>query len=323
MTADTLALSNRLEKNARHFMRWAARQGITCYRVYDCDVPSYPVVIDWYQTDQGPRVHLQEVDTGWQQTEAEHHAWIEVVASAVANSLAVPPAAVIIKRRVRQRVGRALESQYQPSGLGGEHLKIEEGGHRFWVNLEAYLDTGLFLDHRITRGMVGSESSGKRFLNLFAYTGSFSVYAAKGGASGSVTVDLSNTYCKWAERNLALNHIDPVRHSVVRADVFAWLKEARARREKFDLIVLDPPSFSNSKRMDGVLDVQRDHVTLIDQCMGLLSPAATLYFSCNLRSFTLDDELGARLQVKDITQRTIPEDFRDKRIHRTFRIGAR
>jgi 23S rRNA (cytosine1962-C5)-methyltransferase len=323
MTADTVAFSNRLEKNARHWMRWAARQGITCYRVYDCDVPAFPVVIDWYGTDLGPRVHLQEVDTGWQQTDAEHHAWIDAMASAVANSLSVPPASLVIKRRVRQRVGRSLESQYQPSGLKGEDLKVEEGGHRFWVNLEAYLDTGLFLDHRITRGMVGSESSGKRVLNLFAYTGSFSVYAAKGGADGSVTVDLSNTYCKWAERNLELNRVDPARHSVVRADVLAWLKEALAKREKFDLIVLDPPSFSNSKRMQGVLDVQRDHVTLIDQCMDLLNPAATLFFSCNLRTFTLAEELGARFQVIDITRRTIPEDFRDRRIHRTFRIGAK
>jgi 23S rRNA (cytosine1962-C5)-methyltransferase len=322
MTAEITAFANRIEKNARHRMRWARREAISCYRIYDCDVPAYPVIIDWYQTSAGTRLHLQEVDTGWQQTELEHRAWTDAMAGAVATTLGVDPKALVIKRRVRQRVGRALDAQYQASGLQGEDLIVREGGHQFLVNLEAYLDTGLFLDHRLTRAMVGRKAHGCRFLNLFAYTGSFTVYAAKGGASSSVTVDLSNTYCAWAERNLALNAIDPIAHQVVRADVFAWLKEAAVKRQRFDLIVLDPPSFSNSKRMQGVLDVQRDHAALITACMGLLSSTGTLFFSCNLRSFTLDAGLASRFRIADISSRTVPEDFRDRRIHQCYTVNA-
>jgi 23S rRNA (cytosine1962-C5)-methyltransferase len=323
MTIDTKPFANRLEKNARHLARWAKRAGVSCYRIYDCDIPEFPVIVDRYLTASGVRIHLQEVDTGWRQTELEHRQWTEAIALALARVLGLAPSALVVKRRVRQRVNRVLEAQYQPSGVAGEDLLVEESGHRFIVNLEAYLDTGLFLDHRITRGLVGARAAGKRFLNLFAYTGSFSVYAAKGGARASVTVDLSNTYCSWAKRNFELNGIDLRLHSIVRDDAIAWLKRARAAGERFDLIMLDPPSFSNSKRMQGILDVQRDHASLIDACMAILHARGELFFSNNLRSFVLDPDIALRHQVANISARTIPEDFRDKRIHQTFRITAR
>ena len=309
---------NRLRKNARHVARWAKRNHIDCYRLYDCDVPKYPLTVDLYQTNQGTRVHLQEVDTGWQQSDDEHQAWLALVKSETSEVLGVSDEAVALKHRVRQRVGKVLEQQYQATGRAGQDLIVREGPARFIVNLDAYLDTGLFLDHRISRESVRERAHNKRFLNLFAYTASFSVHAALGGAASSVSVDLSNTYCDWARRNLTLNGVDGTRHIVTRADVLVWLKDEVARRAQYDLIVLDPPSFSNSKKMVDVLDVQRDHVQLIDWCMSLLSDSGELLFSNNLRSFMLDAGLAERYLVQDITQRSIPEDFRDKKIHHAF-----
>ena len=297
------AFANRLAKNARHLAKWARRQGITCYRLYDRDVPEFPVVIDRY----AGRVHLQEFDTGWVQTEAEHAAWLGEVAAATLQVLQVPQAALSVKRRERQRGA----SQYEKTGVRGEDFIVREGGLQFIVNLDDYLDSGLFLDHRLTRGMVRERAAGKRFLNLFAYTGSFTVYAAAGGAAASVTVDLSNTYQDWSLRNFRLNGMDSNRHHLVRMDVFRYLSEAQSRREKFDLIVLDPPSFSNSKKMQGVLDVQRDHATLIRQSLDLLAPGGELFFSTNLRDFSFDIGAVADARIADITARTIPDDFRN------------
>jgi 23S rRNA (cytosine1962-C5)-methyltransferase len=309
---------NRLRKNARHLARWAKRNHVECYRLYDCDVPRYPLTVDLYQTDHGARVHLQEVDTGWQQSDEEHQAWLALVESETGEVLGVPSDAIALKRRSRQRVGKALDQQYQATGRSGQDLIVREGPARLIVNLDAYLDTGLFLDHRVSRHMVRERAHDRRFLNLFAYTASFSVHAALGGASSSVSVDLSNTYCDWARRNLVLNSVDTTRHIVTRADVLVWLKDEVARAAQYDLIVLDPPSFSNSKKMTDVLDVQRDHVQLVDWCMSLLSDHGELLFSNNLRSFVLDDALAKRYLVEDITQRSIPEDFRDKKIHHAF-----
>ncbi|MFC4161043.1 class I SAM-dependent methyltransferase [Chitinimonas lacunae] len=305
-------LKNRLAKSARHYAKWAKRQGLECYRLYDRDLPQFPLAIDRY----GERAHIAEYDTGWQQSDEEHAAWVEAAREAVAEVLGMPPAAVAFKMRRRQK-GLA---QYEKTGAEGQDFVVVEHGRRFWVNLDAYLDTGLFLDHRNTRHRVGNEAAGRRFLNLFSYTGSFTVYAATGGAPESVTVDLSNTYLDWAGRNFALNGLDPSRHQRVRADVFRYLDEARARRERFDLIVMDPPSFSNSAKMQGVLDVQRDHRRLVDDCLALLSSGGTLYFSTNLRGFSLDPALAA--QGRDISAQSVPEDFRNRRIHQCFRFDS-
>ncbi len=322
---------NRLAKNARHLRKWAKRSDVHAYRLYDRDVPEFPLIVDFFEADaacaedQGGWLQLQEVDTGWQQTEAEHREWIDHLIGVASDTLAIDVDRIAVKRRGRQRVGGDKTVQHEATGLDEGDLVVREGGHRFIVNLHGYLDTGLFLDHRVTRGMVGERARGKRFLNLFSYTASFTVYAAAAGAVSSESVDLSNTYSNWAERNLRLNRVDLARHRVVRADVFTWLREAVAAfeagdREGVDLIVLDPPTFSNSKAMQGILDIQRDHPWLIRQCLQLLSPRGELFFSTNLRSFELDALVGERARFREISAKTVPEDFRDRRIHRCWHV---
>lgn len=226
------------------------------------------------------------------------------------------PEQIHFKRRERQKGAQ----QYEKTGKQGEDFIITENGRKFWVNLDKYLDTGLFLDHRNTRKRVGEMASGKRFLNLFSYTGSFTVYAATGGAVSSETVDLSNTYLDWAKRNFELNQIDTNRHQIVRADVFQYLQTALKQNKQFDLIVMDPPSFSNSKKMLDILDVQRDHVHLIDGAMSLLAADGLLFFSNNLRSFELDGKISTEYSVKDVSKQSVPEDFRNKKIHQCWEI---
>lgn len=309
--SDISSFRNRLLKNYRHWSKWARRQSISCYRLYDRDIPEYPVIVDWYEG----RVHLQEVDTGWVESDEDHAAWLEAIRLACSEVLQIEPQAVSLKTRRRQRG----EQQYEKTGQQGEDFIVQEDGLSFYVNLDAYLDTGLFLDHRNTRKRVRAEAAGKRFLNLFSYTGAFSVYAAAGGARETVTVDMSNTYLDWAGRNFGLNGMDIRQHRRIREDVFAYLREVLEQGEKFDLIVCDPPSFSNSKKMQGVLDVQRDHAWLIESCLALLNPGGVLYFSNNLRSFRMDETLLAKCQ--DISAQSVPEDFRNRKIHQCFRFG--
>lgn len=315
------AFANRLAKNARHWGKWARRRDIGAYRIYDRDVPEFPLALDCYialDPAVGTRVHVQEIDTGWQQDATEHEAWLAAVRATVAKALALPASAIVTKQRLK-RHGR---EQHPKTGAVGAEFVIVESGLRFLVNLDAYLDTGLFLDHRPLRSQVRERATGRRMLNLFAYTGSFTVYAAAGGAVTSDTVDLSNTYIDWAARNFALNRLDPRQHTLIRADVLTWLDQASAEGRRYDLIVLDPPAFSNSKAMDGVLDIQRDHVALVKATRALLAPGGELFFSTNLRTFKLDPALAADPGCVDITAHTLPEDFRDRRIHRAFRIDA-
>lgn len=311
---DIEAFANRLGKNARHLLKWARRNQIEAWRLYDRDIPQFPFAVDVY----GERIHLQEYDTGWKLPPADYRRWLDDVIDAVAFVSGFDREAVFLKQRTRQKGTQ----QYQKTGSDGEDFTVAENGRRFWVNLGKYLDTGLFLDHRNTRARVGAEAEGKRFLNLFAYTGSFTVYAATGGAVSSESVDLSNTYLEWAQRNFELNGIDAERHRTVRADVFQYLRDAQTQNKRFDLIVLDPPSFSNSKKMAGVLDVQRDHTALIDGAMRLLDAGGTLYFSNNLHSFRLDDALAARYRIRDLSHQSVPEDFRNRKIHRCWRFQA-
>jgi 23S rRNA (guanine2445-N2)-methyltransferase / 23S rRNA (guanine2069-N7)-methyltransferase len=198
---------------------------------------------------------------------------------------------------------------------------VEESGLKFRVNFDDYLDTGLFLDHRLTRARLGAAAGGKRFLNLFAYTGSATVYAAAARALSSTSVDLSRTYIDWAERNLALNGLAGPKHALVRADCREWLAAARHKRERFDLVFLDPPTFSNSKRVQNVLDIGRDHAALADACAVLLAPGGLLVFSTNAQRFKLDETLRGRFTVHDISAQTLPLDFeRNPKIHRCFEL---
>ncbi|MFO0522621.1 MAG: class I SAM-dependent methyltransferase [bacterium] len=315
--SDVTAFTNRLRKNLAHWRKWARRRGITCFRIYGRDVPQFPFAIDWFET-VSPRaethLHVQEIDTGWKRSDADYTAWLIAVCDSICEVCGVPPEQLHLKRRERQRG----TSQYEK--LDDEEagvFVVEEAGLRFEVNFDAYLDTGLFLDHRPMRAMVAESiaarakrGAGTRFLNLFAYTGSFTVHAARAGSDESTTVDLSNTYQAWPARNLALHGMNARRHRLVSADALAWLDTAVAARERYEVIVLDPPSFSNSKKMTGVLDVQRDHVRLVSQCHALLADGGELFFSTNLRSFRIDEQLVAQCALREITHQSVPEDFR-------------
>ncbi|MBP6563621.1 MAG: class I SAM-dependent methyltransferase [Neisseriaceae bacterium] len=309
---DFSPFANRLGKNIKHLMKWARRHDVEAWRIYDKDVPQFPFAVDIY----GDRIHLQEYDTGWLMHNDDHKVWLKGIVDTICFVTGFDEASISIKTRQRQKG----ISQYEKTDVAGEDFVVGEHGRRFWVNLEKYLDTGLFLDHRPTRQRVGEAAAGKRFLNLFAYTGSFSVYAATGGAASSETVDLSNTYLNWAKRNFELNGIDMVKHQIIREDVFVYLDNARFERKRFDLIVMDPPSFSNSKKMLEDLDVQRDHVGLIDGAMTLLEKGGSLYFSNNLRTFEMDEAVAKRYVVQDISAQSVPEDFRNKKIHQCWLI---
>ena len=315
MSEDIGAFVNRLGKNIKHLRKWAQRQDIEAWRMYDRDIPQYPFAADIY----ADHVHLQEYDTGWLMHKTDYEKWLAEVVEAVLFVTGLPKEHIHVKKRQRQKG----KYQYEKTGITGTDFVIHEHGRAFWVNLDKYLDTGLFLDHRNTRQKIGNIAAGKRFLNLFAYTGSFSVYAATGGALFSETVDLSNTYLQWAQRNFELNGLDMQAHQIVRADVFQYLQKAVEDHKQFDLIVMDPPSFSNSKKMLDILDIQRDQEKLIDGAMRLLSKQGSLYFSNNLRSFTLNPVLEQRYDVNNISRKTIPEDFRNTRIHQCWEIRHR
>ena len=312
---DFSPFANRLGKNIKHLMKWARRNDIEAWRLYDKDIPQFPFALDIY----GDQIHLQEYDTGWLMQPEEYEEWLAGVKEAVGFVTGFAPEQIHLKRRERQRG----KEQYEKTGTQGEDFVVHENGRKFWVNLDKYLDTGLFLDHRNTRKRVGEMAAGKRFLNLFSYTGSFTVYAATGGAVSSETVDLSNTYLDWARRNFELNGVDAAQHQIVRADVFQYLQTGMEQGKQFDLIVMDPPSFSNSKKMLDILDIQRDQAKLVDGAMKLLAKDGLLFFSNNLRSFELDPALAERYQIKDVSKQSVPEDFRNKKIHQCWEIRHR
>jgi len=306
------AFANRVRKNARHLRKWARRLSIACYRVYDRDIPEFAYAVDVY----GAWAHLQAYERAG--APDGQPGQDDALRQVVAEALQLEPAHVVLKRRAQRRA----QQQHEKTGERGRDLIVKEGGRRFIVNLEAYLDTGLFLDHRNTRALVAAEACGKRMLNLFCYTGSFTVYAATAGAASTSSVDLSNTYLDWARRNLELNSVDLTHHQLLRADVRRWLPQAAAEAKRFDLIVLDPPAFSTSKAMSGVLDIQRDYPELIAGCVRVLAPGGRLYFSTNLQSFRFDPARTAGLAAEEISHLTVPEDFRNRRIHRCWRLCA-
>jgi 23S rRNA (guanine2445-N2)-methyltransferase / 23S rRNA (guanine2069-N7)-methyltransferase len=312
-------LQNRLRKNLRHLERWARRNAVTCYRVYDADLPEYAVAIDLYQAEQRWAV-VQEYAAPIEVEPALARTRLQEALGAVQEVLEIPAQYVELKTRRRQRGAE----QYEKLGQGARLHKVEEGGSAFWVNFSDYLDTGLFLDHRLTRGMIRQAAKDQDFLNLFAYTGTASVQAAAGGARSTTTVDMSHGYLDWARRNLELNGFASPNHQLIAADCLEWLRAQTAKRpleKRYGLIFLDPPTFSNSKRMTAAFDVQRDHVSLIRQAARLLAPGGELLFSNNYRRFRLDREALTGLEVADISAATLPEDFRrNAKIHRCWRI---
>lgn len=307
------ALANRLRKNLKRLAPWAAREGITCYRVYDADIPELAAAVDRYEG----LVHVQEYAPPAEIEPERARARLESLVATVREVLDVGDDALFVKRRQRQKAG----AKYQRMAERGDMHEVREGGHRFVVNLSDYLDTGLFLDSRMIRKRLGELAAGRRFLNLFAYTASATVHAARGGARSTTSVDLSYTYLDWARRNLELNGITGPRHELVQADCLAWLAEARGQ---YDLVLLDPPTFSNSKRMEGTLDVQRDHVELVSAAARLLAPGGVLWFVTNFRRFKLDEAAFPELTIVDESAATLPFDFaRNPRIHRAWSMTRR
>ena len=351
--------ANRLAKNLKKQQPWADRSGISCYRLYDADMPEYAFAIDVYRTIEtqtaadasgraaGPGVWPGRPERSSEPAQQPSDAaagltWLYV------QEYAAP--AEIEAESVRRRRGEALSTLSDVTGVAPDRIRIRtrrktkrgeqysriqersepeyhvvlEDGLKFLVNFEDYLDTGLFLDHRKTRARLRAAASGKRFLNLFAYTCTASVYAAAGGAASTTSVDMSNTYLNWAQRNFELNGLSPDRNGLVQADCRVWLEDSARDREHYDLIFVDPPTFSNSKRMEGVLDVDRDHGALIDGCARLLAPGGLIVFSTNSQRFRLDESLTQRYDVVDISTKTLPKDFeRNPRIHRCFEVRGR
>ncbi len=303
-------LANRIAKNARHLAKWAKREGVSCFRVYDCDIPELPLTVDRYDTDGGLHALVAVWPSSSKVSPTHDDAWVEAMCDSVAQVLAIPRRHLHLRKRVQQE-GHA---QYERLGQQAVRHRVQEDGLTFLVNLDDYLDTGLFLDHRLIRRRVREEARGKRVLNLFAYTGAFSVHAAAGGAALTTTVDLSQTYLDWAKDNLAANGFDG---EIIRADVVQWLDEPHDH--KWDLAIVDPPTFSNSKKMRGIFDVQRDHVGLLRRVYDLMRPKGVVYFSTNNRRFK-PDEQAFRGDVREITRETMPADFRDDKIHRAWRI---
>jgi len=301
---------NRLLKRARHLRRWPGR-GITCYRLYERDVPEIPLVVDRYED----HLHLAEFARPHSRTPAQHADWLDLMIQTAADTLKVDRSNVFIKSRDRQR-GR---SQYERLGSEAHLITVGEGGLRFRVNLSDYLDTGLFLDHRLTRQMVREQTAGKKMINLFGYSGSFTVYAADGAATTTTTVDRSQTYLSWARDNLALNGFDTTSHRLVRADAMDYLRDLH-RDIRFDLAVVDPPTYSNSKDHSGDWDVQRDHVQLLRRLANHMSQPGLIFFSTNFRRFKLAAEELPHLKFQEISKQTVPPDFRNRRIHRCWRI---
>ncbi len=305
----------RLAKRFKHLSKWARRVGTDAFRVYDKDIPEIPLVIDLY----AGWLHAAEYERPHERTEIEHDVWLDRMVEAAAVELGVPQDRTFLKVRRRQREGGQYDKVDERQAL----VDVTEGGLKFRVNLSDYLDTGLFLDHRTTRAMVREEAAGKRMANLFCYTGSFSVHAAAGDAATTTSVDLSNTYLDWTRTNLSLNGFkDAGRHRIVRDDARAFL-EHRARRGEppFDLVVVDPPTFSRSAKSEVPWDVERDHAELLALVARNLTPGGIVYFSTNFRRFHLAAEsLAADYTLREITNRTIPEDFRNERIHRAWRL---
>jgi len=362
-------LANRLRKRHRHLGKWARRTGAGVYRLYDRDIPEIPLILDWYSGEEGSPFQGGPFPKGalpggavagalykrpYEKDEKEEEAWLLAMKEAAANALSISPDAIFLRERKKQNHSEG-GGQYGRLTEKALWREIAEYGLRYRVNLSGYLDTGIFPDRRLLHALLRKEAAGRRFLNLFCYTGSLSVAAAAGGAASVDSVDLSNTYLDWAKDNFSLNGMKAILQSpenffaaakpgakagkeprtdcgtkaspfsLIRADALRFVDEARRRPLRWDTIILDPPAFSNSKKMIGHFDLKRDHAALIASCLSLLSPGGVLYLSANVKGFTLDTEglrTGVRrsIQIDDITEQLRDEDFRGRRIPGTWRI---
>jgi len=300
-------IRNRLEKNLKKLRPWADRQKIEAYRLYDRDIPEYPFIVDIYKD----YFLIYDKSNAVLDRDKNH---LPHVIDALKAIFKCSDENIVIKRRERQE---GL-NQYEKLSEKNQTSTVRESQALFKINLYDYLDTGLFLDHRPIRQKIFKSAHGKKFLNLFCYTGSVSVFAALGGAR-TTSVDMSQTYSRWAQDNFQLNEIDLGAHSFINADVIDWLHDQRSQQE-YDLIFLDPPTFSNSKKMKDNFEVERDQEFLVDTCMSILNPEGVLYFSNNKRNFKLSAKLQDKYKIKDITAESIPQDFHDKKIHNCFEI---
>ena len=310
-----LGLRNRLKKNGRKLNAWRKQNDISCYRLYDADLPDYSAAIDVYESD-GIRLHVQEYEAPKTIDERDAKRRLSELLSVLKIEFQVPSEQIYLKQSRRQKV----QPQYEKVADANTFHVVQEGPCEFHINFEDYLDTGLFLDHRPLRQLIREQSKGKTLLNLFAYTGAISVHAAIGGAI-TTTLDMSNTYLDWAKRNFSLNKIDLSNHQFLRADCVAWLQQPAT--DQYDIVVLDPPTFSKSKKMEGLLDIQKDYVELIEQSMTRLAAGGSLYFTVNLRGFKMDDDSLSDFDVIELTQQTVPPDFQQrKHVHRCWQIRA-
>ena len=302
-----LMFRNRLEKVYRHLGKQAKRMGIACFRLYDHDLPEFPFCIEIYEQN----IYVAEYKRRHGMEQDEYDEWMKQSIVVICEILKVSDENIFLKLR-QKKPGRL--GQYQRTAGKQSEFSVEENKLKFIINLSDYLDTGLFLDHRLTREKVSGEARDKKVLNLFSYTGSFSVYTAAGEAKEIVTVDLSKTYLAWAERNMKLNEFtDPSKYKFIHADVLQYLHTIP--ENYFDLVILDPPTFSNSKRMEDILDIQRDHVKLINGCLRALKPGGKIYFSTNYKRFVLETAYIQSSLIRDITKQTTPFDF-EGRINR-------
>ncbi|MBL8266401.1 bifunctional 23S rRNA (guanine(2069)-N(7))-methyltransferase RlmK/23S rRNA (guanine(2445)-N(2))-methyltransferase RlmL [Steroidobacter sp.] len=313
--------ANRLAKNIKNMQTWARRDDVDCYRVYDADMPEYAFAIDQYSNGDGERwVVVQEYAPPRTIDPKAARQRRDEALAVIPHELGLADERIFIRERRQQKDG----AQYEKLDNEREYHIVREQPYRFAVNFTDYLDTGLFLDHRLTRRMVGEMARDKRFLNLFAYTGTATVHAAGGGAASSTTVDMSRTYLDWAKRNLALNNLAGPQHGFVQEDCLAWLRDQRDNARRWDLMFIDPPTHSRSKRMDQDFDVQRDHVELLTLAAQLLAPGGSIVFSNNFTRFRLDRDGLAAFDIEDIGRRTLPRDFeRSPRIHACYVLRLR
>jgi 23S rRNA (cytosine1962-C5)-methyltransferase len=296
---------NRLLKVYKHKSKQAKRLGVSCYRIYDHDLPEFPFCIELYND----KIYFAEYRRNHGMDDAQHEVWLNNCLKLLSEMMAIDIDKIFV--RERKKMNHREQDQYEKINIANQFFKVEENGLQFLVNLTDYVDTGLFLDHRATRQMVKAESENKRVLNLFCYTGSFSVYAASGNAASVTSVDLSKTYLNWAEDNFDINDFkDKNKYHFIHADVKQYLKTLAAN--SFDLVVMDPPTFSNSKRMKDFLDIQRDHAEMINDVLKAISENGIIYFSTNFTKFILDETDIKASSIKDITRATTPFDFEGK-----------
>ncbi|MDC0980230.1 class I SAM-dependent methyltransferase [Bdellovibrionales bacterium] len=302
-------IENRLKKNYKNLKQWSERNKIEAYRLYDRDIPEYPFIIDIYADNTVIYVRSNQLDDQTKLAEKTKKT-IETI-----NTL-FPETAIIVKSRKQQKGKEQYSSQKSQTDL----IPLYENGAQYLVNLYDYIDTGLFLDHRPLRSWIQKQSSGLHFLNLFCYTGTVSVAAALGGARTTTNVDISPTYIKWAKQNFNLNKISSPSHRFIEENVLSFLKKAPLQSKRYNLIFLDPPTFSNSKKMETIFEVEKEQDFLVKSCMKILTDDGLLYFSCNKRNFKLSTFLQNRFAIKDVTTPSIPIDYRDKKIHKCFEI---